>query len=78
VVFDSLGFLRRDIAGKLGLLDDNQFNLLWVVDFPLFEKDDETGEYSAMHHPFTSPRLEDVPLLDTKPARSGQRRMISY
>ncbi|MBP6491734.1 MAG: Asp-tRNA(Asn)/Glu-tRNA(Gln) amidotransferase GatCAB subunit C, partial [Clostridia bacterium] len=67
IVFDSLGFLRRDMAGKLGLLDDNQFNLLWVVDFPLFDFDDETGEYSAMHHPFTSPRLEDVPLLDTNP-----------
>ncbi len=69
VVFDSLGFLRRDLAGKLGLLDDSQYNLLWVVDFPLFEYDDETGEYFAMHHPFTSPRLEDVPKLDTAPAQ---------
>lgn len=75
VVFDSLGFLRRDIAGKLGRLDDSQFNLLWVVDFPLFEQDDETGAYSAMHHPFTSPRLEDVPLLDTKP---GEVRAKAY
>jgi aspartyl-tRNA synthetase len=75
VVFDSLGFLRRDMAGKLGLLDDSQFNLLWVVDFPLFEQDDETGAYSAMHHPFTSPRLEDVPLLDTKP---GEVRAKAY
>ncbi len=75
VVFDSLGFLRRDIAGKLGLLDEKQFNLLWVVDFPLFEQDVETGEYSAMHHPFTSPRLEDVPLLDSKP---GEVRANAY
>ena len=75
VVFDSLGFLRRDIAGKLGLLNDKQFNLLWVVDFPLFEQDAETGEYSAMHHPFTSPRLEDVPLLDSKP---GEVRAKAY
>lgn len=75
VVFDSLGFLRRDIAGKLGLLDDSQFNLLWVVDFPLFEYDDETGAYYAMHHPFTSPRLEDVPMLDTKP---GEVRAKAY
>jgi len=75
VVFDSLGFLRRDIAGKLGLLDDSRFNLLWVVDFPLFEYDNETGEYSAMHHPFTSPRLEDVPLLDTAP---GEVRAKAY
>lgn len=73
VVFDSLGFLRRDIAGKLGLLDDSRFNLLWVVDFPLFEYDEETGEYSAMHHPFTSPRLEDVPLLDTDPGKVRAR-----
>lgn len=69
IVFDSLGFLRRDIAGKLGMLDDNQYNLLWVVDFPLFEYDDETGSYSAMHHPFTSPRIEDVPMLDTDPGK---------
>lgn len=75
IVFDSLGFLRRDMAGKLGRLDDSQFNLLWVVDFPLFEQDDETGAYSAMHHPFTSPRLEDVPMLDTKP---GEVRAKAY
>ena len=75
IVFDSLGFLRRDIAGKLGLLDDSQFNLLWVVDFPLFEYDDETGEYSAMHHPFTSPNLEDIAMLDTAP---GEVRARAY
>lgn len=75
IVFDSLGFLRRDIAGKLGLLDDKQFNLLWVVDFPLFEYDDESGAYYAMHHPFTSPRLEDVPMLDTNP---GEVRAKAY
>lgn len=67
VVFDSLGFLRRHIAGQLGLLDDSQYNLLWVVDFPLYEQDDETGAFYAMHHPFTSPRIEDIPLLDTAP-----------
>lgn len=69
VVFDSLGFLRRDIAGKLDMLDDHQYNLLWVVDFPLYEYDEESGRFSAMHHPFTSPRLEDVPLLDTDPGK---------
>jgi len=67
VVFDSLGFLRRDIAKKLGLLDDSVYNLLWVVDFPLFEYDDETQSYSAMHHPFTSPRPEDVDKLISDP-----------
>lgn len=69
VVFDTLGFLRRHIAGLLGLLDDNQFNLLWVTDFPMFEKDDETGELKAMHHPFTHPRNEDIPLLETEPEK---------
>lgn len=69
VVFDSLGFLRRHVAGILGLLDDKQFHLLWVTDFPMFEKDDETGELKAMHHPFTHPKQEDIPLLDTMPEK---------
>ncbi|MBR3756382.1 MAG: aspartate--tRNA ligase [Firmicutes bacterium] len=69
VVFDSLGFLRRHIADLLGLLDDTQFNLLWVTEFPMFEKDDETGELKAMHHPFTHPKEEDIPLLDTEPEK---------
>lgn len=69
VVFDALGFLRRDLAGKLGLLKDDQFDFLWVVDFPLFERDDETGSMAAMHHPFTSPRPEEVQLLDTDPLK---------
>lgn len=69
VVFDTLGFLRRHIAGLLGLLDDKQFNLLWVTDFPMFEKDDETGQLKAMHHPFTNPKTEDLPLLDTAPEK---------
>ena len=69
VVFDSLGFLRRHIADLLGMLDDTQFNLLWVTDFPMFEKDDETGELKAMHHPFTHPKVEDIPLLETAPEK---------
>lgn len=69
VVFDSLGFLRRHMAGKLGLLDENQFNFLWVVDFPLFEGDEETGEMKAMHHPFTQPKTEQIHLLDTEPLK---------
>lgn len=75
IVFDSLGFLRRDIAGKLGLLDDKQYNLLWVVDFPLFEYDEEEGRYFAMHHPFTSPKLEDVSMLTVSP---GEVRAEAY
>lgn len=70
VVFDSLGFLRRHIAGELGLLDDNQYNLLWVVDFPLFEYDEEADAYHAMHHPFTSPKAEDAHMLKTEPTKA--------
>lgn len=69
VVFDTLGFLRREAASRMGLLNDREFKLLWVVDFPLFEKDDETGELKAMHHPFTSPKSEDIPLLDNEPEK---------
>jgi aspartyl-tRNA synthetase len=69
VVFDSLGYLRREIADRLGLLDDKIFNLLWVVDFPLLEYDEELKRFKAMHHPFTSPKEEDIPLLDKDPAK---------
>jgi aspartyl-tRNA synthetase len=68
VVFDSLGFLRREIARRFGMLDDKSYNLLWVVDFPLFERDEESGALSAVHHPFTAPKTEDIGLLDTEPA----------
>jgi aspartyl-tRNA synthetase len=70
VVYDSLGFLRRHIADQMGLLDPHQYNLLWVVNFPMFEKN-EDGEVTAMHHPFTHPRTEDIPLLDTDPMHVG-------
>ncbi|MDD4285707.1 MAG: aspartate--tRNA ligase, partial [Eubacteriales bacterium] len=69
VVFDSLGFLRRDLAGKMGLLDDNEYKLLWVVDFPLLEYSEEDARYVAKHHPFTSPKTEDIPLMDTDPGK---------
>ncbi|MBE6032492.1 MAG: aspartate--tRNA ligase [Clostridiales bacterium] len=69
VVFDSLGFLRCEIAERLGILDKKQFNLLWVVDFPLYEYDDEEKRFVAKHHPFTSPKEEDIPLLDTDPGK---------
>ena len=68
VVFDSLGFLRRHIAEEMGLLDDSDYRLLWVVDFPLFEYNEEEGRYQAMHHPFTSPKAEDAHLLRIDPA----------
>ena len=63
VVFDTLGWLRRKLAGQLGMLDDNQFNFLWVVDFPMFEQDDE-GNLKAMHHPFTQPKLDELDKLE--------------
>lgn len=63
VVFDTLGWLRRKIASQLGLLDDNKFNFLWVVDFPMFEED-EDGNLKAMHHPFTQPKLDELDKLD--------------
>lgn len=69
VVFDSLGFLRRHIAGRLDLLDDKVFDFLWVTDFPLFEYNEEEGRYTAMHHPFTHPKVEDIDLLETEPAK---------
>lgn len=68
VVFDSLGFLRRDIAGQLGLLDDEQFNFLWVTDFPMFEYSEEEGRFQAMHHPFTCPKDEDLDKIESDPA----------
>ncbi|MCD7944750.1 MAG: aspartate--tRNA ligase [Clostridia bacterium] len=65
VVFDTLGALRRECARRLGLLDPHEFKMLWVTEFPLFELDEETGAYKPMHHPFTAPMEEDLPLLDT-------------
>ncbi|MDR1682786.1 MAG: aspartate--tRNA ligase [Candidatus Symbiothrix sp.] len=59
--------LRLEIGSRLGLRDKNQFNCLWVVDFPLLEFDEELNRYFAKHHPFTSPKIEDSPLLDTNP-----------
>ena len=61
----ALGDLRLEIASRLGLRNPNVFAPLWVVDFPLLEWDEETGRFYAMHHPFTAPKPEDVPLLDT-------------
>lgn len=69
IVFDSLGFLRREIAGRLGMLDKNQYNFLWVTDFPLLEYSEEDGRYYAMHHPFTSPKISDVQYLDSDPGK---------
>lgn len=67
--------LRLEMGNRLGLRDRNVFAPLWVIDFPLFEWDDETQRYYAMHHPFTSPNPEDIPLLRTD---TGKVRATAY
>ena len=63
-----LNELRLEMGNQLGLRDKNKFALLWIVDFPMFEWSEEEGRLMAMHHPFTHPKDEDIPLLDTDPA----------
>ena len=60
--------LRLEMGKQLGLRDPNKFSCLWVIDFPMYEWSDEENRLMAMHHPFTSPKPEDIPLLDTDPA----------
>jgi aspartyl-tRNA synthetase len=62
-----LNELRLEMGNRLGLRDKNDYKCLWVVDFPLLEKDEELGRFFAKHHPFTSPKPEDIPLLDSDP-----------
>lgn len=61
--------LRLEMGNQLGLRDKDKFACLWVIDFPLFEWNEEDQRYYAMHHPFTSPKPEDIPLLDTDPGK---------
>ncbi len=65
----ALNVLRLEMGDRLGLRDPHKFAPLWVVDFPLLEWDEETQRFYAMHHPFTSPKPEDIPLFDTDPAK---------
>ena len=69
IVWDSLGALRVELAGQMGLLDKKQFNFLWITEFPLLEWSEEQNRYTAMHHPFTMPMEEDLELLDTDPGK---------
>jgi aspartyl-tRNA synthetase len=69
VVNDSLGFLRNHIAAKLGLVDNNKWSFVWVTSFPMFEWSDEEQKLNAMHHPFTSPKSEDLHLIETEPLK---------
>ncbi|MCL2597694.1 MAG: aspartate--tRNA ligase, partial [Paludibacter sp.] len=64
-----LSELRLEMGNQLGLRDKSEFSCLWVVDFPLLEWDEETQRYYAMHHPFTSPKPEDIALLDSDPSK---------
>ena len=69
VVWDVLGALRLEIAKQMDILDKNQYNFLWVTEFPLLEWSEEQNRYTAMHHPFTMPMEEDLPYLETEPGR---------
>lgn len=75
VVADALGALRVHLAEKLDLIPPGLYNFVWVYDFPLLEYDEEEGRYVAMHHPFTSPREDDLQLLEKSP---GQVRARAY
>ncbi|WP_067727312.1 aspartate--tRNA ligase [Oceanobacillus damuensis] len=68
VVHDSLGALRLKLGKQLNLIDESQYNFLWVTDWPLLEYDEELGRYFAAHHPFTSPVEEDMDKLEIDPA----------
>ena len=67
VVAQSLGALRIKLAKELGLIDESKLNFLWVTDWPLLEYDEDAKRYVAAHHPFTSPKREDIEKLDTEP-----------
>lgn len=69
VVFNSLGQLRLQLGKKLNLIDESKYNFLWVVDFPLLEWNEEEKRYKAMHHPFTMPKAEDLPYLESEPGK---------
>ncbi|MFA4917047.1 MAG: aspartate--tRNA ligase, partial [Syntrophales bacterium] len=73
IVHDALGNLRTYLAGKLNLIDHDQFAFTWVTDFPLFTYSETEKRYISMHHPFTSPIKEDIPFLETDPGRVRAR-----
>lgn len=69
IVCTSLGALRKELAARFDMIDKNRYDLLWVVDFPLFEYSEEEGRYVAMHHPFTSPKDEDLKFMESEPSK---------
>ena len=70
---DALGHLRLELGRRFDLIDEDELSFLWVTEFPLLEWDDETERYYAMHHPFTCPMMEDVPLMETNPGKVRAR-----
>ena len=68
VVAQALGALRTHVAGKLGLVDKTKFSFCWILNFPCFEWNEDEKRYEAVHHPFTSPAIEDLPKLETDTA----------
>ena len=73
IVLNALGHLRIEIAKREDLINKNKYCPIWVTEFPMFEYDDESERYLAMHHPFTAPRIEDISLLDTEPSQALSR-----
>ena len=73
IVQEALGSLRLDLGQRLGLISDREYALAWVVDFPLMEFDPEEKRHVALHHPFTAPLDEDLPLLDSKPTEARSK-----
>jgi aspartyl-tRNA synthetase len=73
IVYSALGALRIELAKRLNLANKDKFNFTWVVDFPLFEYNEDEKRWEAMHHPFTSPKLEDIEFLEEHPERVKAR-----
>ncbi|KHO62323.1 aspartyl-tRNA synthetase [Thermoanaerobacter sp. YS13] len=69
IVFDTLAHLRLEIGKRFNLIDENKYEFVWIVDFPLLEYDEEEKRYVAKHHPFTAPKDEDIELLEKEPLK---------
>ncbi len=72
-VFKVLGELRLELAKRRGLIPENEFNFVWITEFPLLEYDEDEGRFKALHHPFTAPMKEDLELLETEPGSVRSR-----
>jgi aspartyl-tRNA synthetase len=73
VTEEVLGKLRLELARRLDLIDDEAYSFIWITDFPLLAYDEDEGRLDAVHHPFTSPREEDLPLLESQPEQVRAR-----